>query len=405
MASSKYNASKATIKLAEGLFSKVNIDAFYGDDIKGETSFSIYYNSVYQGELKTFIEIDKRPPASPELTSSAQGDFSREAVTLKLSAEEDAQIYYEIQTTKEQDEDSFTLALTNELNLNPIENKETFYYVKAYTIDKAGNKSDISSYSIVIDSYNYFVNANVNTDSEKANGSKEYPFNSLEAVIPYLNRKTPMRIQIEGTVSLPNKPVLIKADCEITGGKDARIIAEENSLLTILDTKIVIDNCILEKHLAKANSDTNVQTCFIELDNSSANIKNTELIAYFETTGTLIEVNKSTLTVQNSGITVQSSSYANAISAFDSELRLDGNRITSTANTAINFSIHEGFTELKNNTCSVIANLGRIAEFSNTTADISNNKFYSKLSDEKSISPIWQDDNTSIRLYRGNIEE
>ncbi len=105
--------------------------------------------------------------------------------------------------------------------------------------------------------------------------------------------------------------------------------------------------------------------------------------------------------MRNSGLTVKGNTYASNLNAYDSEILITGSRISSTADTAINFSAQSCKFTLSETFCQVTAHLGRIAELGDTTARLYNNSFTGKLSEKRGINPIWTDSKTTINEDTG----
>ncbi|MBQ9538915.1 MAG: chitobiase/beta-hexosaminidase C-terminal domain-containing protein [Treponema sp.] len=62
-----------------GLYERMIMDAFPGEDVSGNFTVGVYLDSVYQGKLSASYKLDRLPPKAPVITadeSSGVGDFS-----------------------------------------------------------------------------------------------------------------------------------------------------------------------------------------------------------------------------------------------------------------------------------------------------------------------------------------
>ena len=108
----------------------------------------------------------------------------------------------------------------------------------------------------------------------------------------------------------------------------------------------------------------------------------------------------------NSGLTVQSSSYACCVSAVNSKVTVSSSRIAAVSQTCVNFSLSGGSFELKDSSCRVTAHLGRIAEISSSTIKMSGNTFYGEFDKKiRGVEPVWKDNQCLIIEESGNSSQ
>ncbi len=400
--------SSKSIQIDSGAFSSVTADVFPGDSIEKNATFSVYYDTVYQGKLSVPLVIDRRPPEPPEIISSAEDNFSRKAVKITFSAESGAHIFYSIDSIvaeKNDNKNVYSIAdkkmSDSYLLLQPYKESAIDYNITAYAVDAAGNKSTTNSYKVQIDNFNYYVQSQKTGVSE--DGSKEHPFTSLTSLVSIINQSEKIRVHVNGTIKGDTAPLMLSSNFELIGSSNAHIILPASSQITISNASIVIKDCIIEKTTASdyANTDDDSAVHFITLTDSKADISDSELIAVFSQTGTAIDMNTSELSLRNSGLTVKGNTYSSNVNAYDSEILVTGSRVTSTADTAINFSCQNCKFTLSETFCQITAHLGRIAELGGTVARFYNNTFTGKLSEKRGINPIWQDAKSSLNEDTG----
>lgn len=403
------NSSTKTLQIDNGTFSSITADVFPGDSISKTADFAVYFNTVYQGRLSANAEIDRRPPEPPEIVSSAENNFSRKPVKITFSAESGTDVFYSINSSiaERADSNKDVYSVNNKkmsdsyLLLQPYKESAIDYTISAYSVDKYGNKSTENSYKVQIDNFNYYIQSQKTGITE--DGSAAHPFTTLSALVPIINSSEKIRIHVNGTIKGDFAPLAITSNFEIIGESNAHIIFPASTQLSITNANVVIKNCVLEKTVAAdyANTDDDSAVYFLTFTDSKAEIIDSELISVFSQNGTGIELSSSVFSLRNSGLTVKGNTYASNLNAYDSEILITGSRISSTADTAINFSAQSCKFTLSETFCQVTAHLGRIAELGDTTARLYNNSFTGKLSEKRGINPIWTDSKTTINEDTG----
>ena len=290
------------------------------------------------------------------------------------------------------------------LLLQPFKESAIDYTITAYAVDKYGNKSAQNSYKVQVDNFNYYVQPQKSGITE--DGSAEHPFTSLSPLVPIINNSEKIRIHATVTIKGDFAPLAIFSNFEIIGTGNAHIIFPASTQISVSNANVAIKNCVIEKTVVSdySNTDDDSAVHFLTLTNSKADISDSELISVFSTTGTGIELASSTLSLRNSGLTVKGNTYSSNISAADSEILITGSRVSSTADTAINFSAQNCKFTMSETFCQITAHLGRIAELGGTTARLYNNTFTGKLSEKRGINPIWTDAKTTINEDTGTAK-
>lgn len=409
--------------IASGLYPTVSVDTFDGDMIGGRMVVGVFYDNVYQGTLESTYLIDHQPPSIPLITSSSAQSYARNKVTISISAEPDADLYYALSSPLLSDtgfegtdaavfdrveQGTFTLYDGIPLVLQSEADKAAFYKVNAYAVDKQGNKSAVAEYQIVVDEYNYFLSPKGGTImnksvAEEPDGSFGNPFVTFAQAVKAINSLPYTRLHITGDVTLDAGTVLITSNCKLVGS-NTHIVIPQNSCIKVTGATFESQGCLFEKQV-KVAADRNymtdedverLQRMFI-VKNGTLSLSSGELIGVFSSDGILVDADASTVSFADCGMTVQADSYACGVSAVDTKVFVTNQRATSVAQTCVCYSIHGGTFSLAKSSCTVIGHLGRIGEFSRTKATVSGNSFTGTISSKTSeVTPLWKDVDTVL---------
>lgn len=369
---------------------KYYIDTVYGNDLVSKIETKVFYDEVYQGLLFVDFSIDRMPPKSPEVVLSDDKFFVRNPVEIKFNSDE--KIYYvlkskeisskelknlELELTKNFAFDSTsaielkndTLALFED-NLNAV-----FYNLAYFTKDNSGNVSEISYYQVLIDSYNYYIEANSQNPNFVQDGSAARPFSSFEQVLPFLEENKFIKIHLEG--NFVNVPQLnFSSPCEIFSSKGARIIFAKDSFVSVENTSLKISNCVLEQNFV--NNDLFSQQNLFKLKNASLTLDNCETVSLFNKNGSVIFSNNSKINILNSGLTIQSKVYSSVFNLLNSDLNCEQSRISAVADSVIALTMNAGNLNLNNCQIQVNGKTSKIYELFGVKYSILKNKFYCK---------------------------
>lgn len=412
----------------KGAHKSITFDTFEGDSVRENAVFAVYCDGVFQGSLSGLYEIDRKPPLPPKFYPSTLGEYARKDVSVSVASEKDSRIYVSVSGPHIIRSGSY-LNNNSELDfLTPNEyspyspekpiplsggNKDTVgYKVFAYAVDRAGNKSPVSSYQVVIDEYNYFLDGSAS--SLGADGTRLHPYNSFSEVIKAINSSDYSHFFVSGTVVLPENLPAISANCSFTGTKGARFLAGASSAISVKGASVEFENCIIEKSIEKTNPEKNAgdsesgETLF-ELENSAALFKNCEIVGNFSSSGILFSAKDSAVTIKDSGVTAQGKTYASDFAGTDCEIEASKTRFAAIADTAVIFSISGGSASLEECECTVVSHLGRILEATGAKLRLVSNKykgeFDGKTKNLRNTVPIWKDEKSYIIEERENTEE
>ena len=378
------------------LFKSTTIDTFWGDEIFGRLKLGVYYNAVFQGYDYVSYAVDKKRPEKPVIYSSSGTFFSRNAVDLSFSSKEDASLYVSVSEplilvgniSNEEKEKLFETAkatdfvqVSDKINLDSPSFDAVYYKVIAYFVDDSGNKSDESSYDVIIDKYNYFVDAKNGT--EGADGSSEFPFASFDDCLSMLKTVSFANITVIGKLELSEGEHVISSNCTIRGKDDGRLILPSGASLVVRSATLEIIDCIIERNDLEKESSGSV---FINLEHALLSVSNCELSVQFAKNGTLIQANSSSVMIKESGLYSSAVFYSSCISAIDTKVYVIDSRVSSSANTAVNFSAQSCEFFLDSCACKITGVYGRAVELFNTQSSIKKNNFSAELSSSKGKS-------------------
>ncbi len=367
------------------------IDTILGNDLNKDIAFNIFYDGIYQGNLSTYISIDKKPPMSPKVEFSNKNFFVREPVEIKFNTDET--VYYvlkqkellnldlknlELELNKNFAVDlSSALELTSDTLVLFEDSKNAIFYNLAYfTKDDFGNISEIEYYQVLIDTYNYYIEANSNKVNYIQDGSAARPFNSISQILPYLETNQNLVIHLEGNFS--NVPSLkFISPCEITSKKGSRLSFAKSSFVSVENTSLKISNCVLEQNFVDTTDFLSQQNLF-KINNATLIIDNCETVSLYKNNGSVIFANNSDIQVLNSGMTIQSEVYASIFNILNSNLDCNNTRISAVSDSAIGLIMNQGKLNLLNSQVQVNGSTTKFYELFGVEYSINSNKFLYK---------------------------
>ena len=399
-----------------GLYTALTFDTFEGDCIDSSVLFALYCDGVYQGNFSVPYRIDRQPPLPPQFIASEKGSYARRDVKLTVQSEKDAKVYLSVTGPHYINSNSY---LDNNSELDFIKPEQYFLYnaqtielragveksvgykAFAYAEDSSGNVSEISSYTVIIDEFNYFLDGTASDFS--ADGSRLHPYNSFEQVLRVINEGKFVHFFVSGTVQLPAGVSLISSNCSFTGMSDAKFLLPPSGYIMVQDASLEMQNCVIQKEL---DSSAAFEQRLFVIEKSAASFEDCEISAQFPSSGTALSSDASIITFKNSGLTVQSSTYACPISGINSRFSISDSHFASIAGTAVDFSVKGGSFELKNSNCKVIAHLGRILEASGANLKLSSNTYTGEFDrEQRNVNPIWKDEKALVIEDKNNTTE
>ena len=397
-------------------FASVGADVFYGDRISESVTIGVFADSVYQGKITTKIEIDKKPPAQPEIVTSARAFYSRDSVRVDVSSAKDCELYVALSqpySLNRSDEvysaDSsflrdipageFRRAKSDSFSItwNPRANSPVYYKLRAYA--KCGNNTSlVSEYSVIIDQSSYYFDAGA--DGSIAEGTALHPFTDFEQCQELLSSVRSVHLRVKGEMRI-DRQYSFQSNLQIENDGEAVILFGPEGSLEARGGVLEISDCRIQN-----SADSRITTIIplIKLENAVCNLANCEISFEAARNGTVIDSYNSILTLSGVIASASASSYAALISGVKSRIKMTDCVAAVFADTAVVISASDGTLEAVGNAFSVTGRTGRIAELFGVRAKITSGKFRGSLRDNSAGGAVfagkntvlYQDDNESL---------
>ncbi|MBS7260274.1 MAG: chitobiase/beta-hexosaminidase C-terminal domain-containing protein [Treponema sp.] len=397
------------------LYTELVADTFSGDYINENLDIAVYSDSVYQGVLHTEYEVDKRLPSYPVFKSSSPTFHARGTVNLNVMTSPGADLYVAVSEPlvledSDYSKDSpffnsvypadFTRYASNaDLILQSNSDKPVYYKVLAYSVS-ADMKSDISEYSVIIDSYTFYFDADA--DPAVANGSKEHPFTNFKQSIDLMGKYRSVNLILKGKISMPEGKTDMDINCDIKGTENAVIEFPANSYLVVRNSTLQLSNVRITKNSSSARSGT---AALIKLENSVLSIDNSEIVYSGNRNATFVDGVNSVIRIADSAATVTAQVYSSFVSSLNTRLTIRNSRIAIVGDTSVAVSSRDSKATCENSSFRVTGILGRIAEFFNTEGYLNNNAFSADLKrGTGSVQPVFCDENSKITEVSNRVQ-
>lgn len=419
--------SKYLMKVREGgtlvgipksnIASSLVIDSVFGDEVSSDILFDVFYDGVLQGTIKSFFEIDKRPPSAPEIISSASQTSSRDKVSVSIKSEEGSTIYYAVcngidtsnyKSMQEIDNDvslgEYEVYSGEKLEFGSLNGNATYYKISSYAVDSNGNKSLNADYSVVIDEYNvYFDSSYDSLSASEGDGSLLSPFKSFANAVKYVNSRKNTNLYLVSSVVLDNQVVKITSDCNIIG-KDTSIILNGKSTFNIEKANVVIKDCFFTRNDSECS--TSLVDKIFNIKNSTVTFDNCEVLGIFKKDSSIANIKSSSINILNSGFTLQTFYYGALLDVEKSDLKVVDSRFTASGETSVCFSIHGGTFYMEKSSCSSQGKVGRCIELVSVKDVRVKGSSLTSLNSVSSTSSglFWVDKNTVVVEYEDNDE-
>ncbi|GMO56519.1 MAG: hypothetical protein Ta2A_01760 [Treponemataceae bacterium] len=413
-----------------GYVSQFACDTFYGDELSEPVVFDAYWKGIYQGKLTANIALDKKPPPKPVIKPNTNKFFNRDSVLVSFEQDkksgENSVIHYAV-VKKREERNGFDMnavdvsILSEEIDTSAkyttyrnrdIPLPEPFqaaalYAVFAYAEDASGNKSNTATYFTIIDPFNFYVSEKKSAMAGVIDGTKSYPYNSLEDVFAMMRTRTFMRVHVSGKVSL-RESVSVTAPLDLVGESGCRIVVENNAVFNVTNAAISANNCIFEKYTDDKSTTPELSQLF-KLSASEGFFANCTFVTDMGSNGALFFAVSSNIALESCTGIMTNSKYAALFSTTATDVSVKKTNITMVAPTSIAFSSDGGSVLLQQSSVRLVANLGRVANLTRLVARISGNAFSLEdplnpavLPRNDRIVPVWFDRDTKIIEYAGN---
>lgn len=398
------------------LFSEIGIDTFYGDSTTGEITVGVFFNSVYQGELKTSYAVNKRPPNQPQVVTKETGFYCRDSVYPVIICDMQDELYvsvsepYFIQDSSETytpeshlfnqvNQPEFTKVDGNIYNvsLDAAGEGAIFYSVLAYS-KNGKNVSEMTSYKVIIDKYNYYYCEQ--GDPEHQEGTKDNPYTDFNQCMSKINNGRYAKLMIKGQMHIPAGKHEILSNCSFINQSDGEIIFATDSTIVIKSASLDISDftILLEND---SNSKEQIGSLF-KVESGVIDITNCQIGAGFMKNGNLIDCYNSSANIRDSIISVTSSKYASCVTGVKSNFTIYDSIININGGTSVLASLNEGTIKIKQNSFKLTGQIGRIFELFSVIGTIENNEIKSELQNKNSSSVIYKDSKSTVTFTNNN---
>ncbi len=399
--------------------SRIFIDTIYGDAYSFFENIPIYYNGIKQGELQASFIIDKIPPQNPVIYTDNQNLYSRDDVVVKFSST-DPMLYYisdpilskegfkssEINNKTPVDSinvDNFTSLNTNLITLSNSSTYAQAYEIFAYSTDYAGNNSDIVSFKVILDPYNYYVTQDFKGKStKKPLGTIDDPFTDINDINYILNKQNFQNFYLDGIFKIDSS-IDIFAHTSFYSKDSTRLIFKYGETFSVKDSLLTLKGGTLEQ--SDNNESLITENTFIDSINSVLSIEDCEIVLTGGENNNCVSLDESSLYVSNSGMTVQANGYGVGVRSNNSSIIADTLRTILVADTAIPLSIINSKCKIENSAFISNARYSRSIESINSELTFLNNMFVFdpivKIS-KSNVPAIWFDSESVIKENKDN---
>ncbi len=399
------------------LFTKIGIDAFYGDEVSGSATLGVFANSVYQGKLSVSYDINRKPPQIPVIKTNAPGFVSRGNVDVKISGMRGAELYIALSEplTLEESEHSYSpddkifkdlpLGVYKKVRgesfslhwaqngLNPV-----YYKVSAYSKTDENASSPVE-FSVVIDQSNYYFDAS--GDAELADGTAAHPFTDFKQLSDALLNQRVVKLSVKGEMAI-NEAYSISSNFEIFNGGDARLKFGADGSLVVKASTLEISDCRISN-----TSEINKKSLepLIKLENSVLTMKNCVIAADYSRNGTVIDASNAIINISDTMVSANAVSYVSFIAAVKTRISIKNSSVSTSADTSVIISADGGNVTANKNNFLVSGGNGRIAELFGVKAAFKENYFKARLTNTTSkIQPLYVNKTTKLTEEKNNIQ-
>ncbi len=391
------------------LYKGFSIDALDGEEICGTACFEVFRDDEPFGVASIPFSIDRKKPEKPGFALAPGCEGARGKAEIVVSSEESSRRFFSVKGPffgapfgnesagflRDGSETFRPVSWNEKIVLLPVRNKTTWYKIFAYTMDSAGNKSDISEHDVVIDPFTYYF---VEKSSEKdGDGSRRSPFTKTAQVFEAAKKSPGARFFVDGTLRLSEGKNAMPFQCSFSGTTDSKIIIPGNGFVSMNGAKIALDGFVIERESGAA------EKMFV-MEKSSLSIENCEIVGNFDFNAVAFQIIDSDLELSDSGLTVQGTSYSCPVMSERSEIKISSSRVSAIGNTAVCFSAEGGSFSMDSSLCRSIAHFGRIAELVSSKTVLKENAYQCDFDIKmRNSSLIWTGENETDSFFGATL--
>ena len=308
--------------------------------------FLAVHDGRVHGELGTDFTVDRKAPRAPSLGIPESMTYSRSPVRIVPSGEDMVQL--SITPPLYRKDDSSWL-------LQGDEAKPVTYTIRAFGVDRAGNRSPVYEKTLTIDYNALYVDASSSGNGDP-DGSPQRPFRDLDSALDAVHGNGKWRIYLAGSAPL-RRSHTIQASLRVTG-TSARVEASGDPVLTVYGGSLDLSECSLSRldSATARNLPLNAPTRpFIETINGNLVLRDCSINVSGRSSASLIRAVRSSVSCTGTRLFLSAADYAVAVDASDSNLYLSGCGIDVSARNASGISASSGRMTVRASTITVRA--------------------------------------------------
>lgn len=378
--------------VSDGLYHEILLDVFEGDKIEDKIPFDIFYDGVFQGTLFAFLELNRCAPNIPTIRLSTENYYSRENVAVSASAAKNLKLFVGISdaieipltfeipnpVTLNFSEPIFTPYEGGEITLFADTEKILAYKISFYSEDSLGVKSSTVSRTVIVDKYNFYVDASSQNSEE--NGTPFAPFKDLSQISKIANSNEFSRFCIKGEAQMGSGEVSLASNVEFIGLDDAKIIFPETCAILMKNAGFFARDITMKKVLKNSSAkipraSAKALTNMFVFENSAATFNNCEIVCNFSGDGVAFNLSHSALSLEKTIVANTAQGYSSVLNALGSNVKISGSRFLCVSDTAVCVSVNDGMFELRDTFLQASARMARIAEFLGAKVSLEKNRF------------------------------
>lgn len=407
--------------VSDGLYPEILLDVFEGDKIEENVPFDVFSDGVFQGTLFAFLELNRCAPNIPTIHLSTKNYYSRENVAVSASAAKNLKLFVGISDAIEIPL-SFEIPNPDTLNFSdpifvPYDGGEIMlfadtekilaYKISFYSEDSLGVKSPTLSRSVIVDKYNFYVDASSQNSDE--DGTPFAPFKDLSQISKIANSNEFSRFCVKGEAQMGSGEVSLASNVEFIGFDDAKIIFPEACAILMKNAGFFARDITLKKVLKNSSAkipraSAKALTNMFVFENSAATFKNCEIVCDFSGDGVVFNLSHSALSLEKTIVANTAQGYSSVLNALGSNVKISGSRFLCVSDTAVCVSVNDGTFELRDTFLQASARMARIAEFLGANVSLEKNRFSVQGSRQKNNDElIYKNSKTKILKDSENI--
>ncbi len=361
----------ASPELASGLLLEVPTLA--------ESSFIVRalaeFDGVEQGELVTWVTVDRDPPPAPATGLESAPGWSRSP--LRFTPSGDGTIELAI-------EPPLCTRSGNGWILTGQAGKAIEYTVSARSVDRAGNASGTAVSRVTVELDTAYV-ATVAPDGSvpvARDGSPRSPFATLDDALALAGAgKDSLRIIARGTVPLSG--VARVAGNVSIDGKGSTILATDRALFSVAGGSLTLSGCSIRKEVSAIDEGPLVRSgrpaALIEITDGSLTVNGVEVTFSGGLSACALRASGSRVACDSSRFAVSAKDYAQTLEITDSALSLVDSTLTCEAQSVSALGLVRSRARIASSTVTAIPRIaGRAVEAWDSVVDLSRTSFERK---------------------------